>query len=175
MRKDGVGGPSLLSLFLSFKEVWLLWSLLLLCLSTSEPAPSSRESRAPSVMSIGLSVFQSRLKNLQDQERALMGPAATSGPQHSRPVPGLKPSPSTIPPAVTLLWDGPWARHEHFWRLEGGGSAGVVGQWPLGYTLPTLSFPVRLLSDHHSSLLYLCLMLFSSSVFYFPFVEPHLH
>lgn len=49
------------------------------------------------------------------------------------------------------------------------------GEMTIGYMLPTLSFPVSLLSDHHSSLLYLCLMLFSSSVFYFPFLESHLH
>lgn len=61
------------------------------------------------------------------------------------------------------------------WAFLMWSSAGAMGQWPPGYTLATLSSPMGLLSDHHSSLLYLCLMLFSSSVFYSPFLESHLH
>lgn len=196
MRKDGVSGHSLLSLSLSFKRqrwdfydphyycVWALLSLLQAADNHGHPVLYPQVCRFSSQTTHSNPTSWPRLKNCRMKKGrwwVLQSPVS-----HSTAVPCLVLStcPAQFPLQLhcclrtSLRWAQdscpPCARHEHFWRL-GGGSAGVVGQWPLGCTLPALSFSMCLLSDHNSSLLYLCLTLFSSSVFYFPFVEPHLH
>jgi len=100
-------------------EVGLLWYSLLLCLSTSEPAPRCRESRDPSVISIALQAFRSndaswpyvptQAEELQNQERVLMGPASHRSPTAQQPCAWsqLHAWPSPVrppPPPIRLLF-----------------------------------------------------------------------
>lgn len=184
MRKDSVGEPCLRSLSLSFKrqrwdfydpQYYCVWALLSLL-------QAAKNYRLP-VLYPQVCRFSIQTTHATPQPRLKGGPRK---PPVSSSTTALCLALSThqhhCPCSHTVAWG------QHLWDGLGlsppfcgtctflmWSSAGVVGKWPLGYMLPALSFPLSLLSDHHSSLLYLCLMLFSSSVFYFPFLESHLH
>lgn len=181
MRKDGVGGPCLLSLSLSFKrqrwdfydpQYYCVWALLSLL-------QAAKNYRLPMLYS-QVCRFSIQTTHAMSQPRLKGGPRK---PPISSSAAALCLAFSTHQAQLPLhcclgaLWDGLGLSPPscETWALVMWSSAGAVGQWPWGYMPPALSSPASLLSDHHSSLLYLCLISFSSSVFYFPFLESHLH